>query len=439
MSVCEPLLECGVLWAAQKGDAGHVMELLSSGVSCNVSDADGLTPLHYAARDGHMTLVRQLLLAKASCRAISYDAQYTPLHLAALYDQDDILRVLLMADTCDVNQPDAYGKTVAHYVALRGMVRVLPALMAAGADINMQDSCGWCPLHWACYENQRVAVEALLAAGARTDIKENDCWTPLHWAAFKSLSDIVNLLLVSGADHSLVDNEGFTALYLATLSSNGNQRVRTVKLMLEAGADVNHSGSIGWCPLHRAASDDTCQLTQLLLDAGATANMQNISGDTPLHMATLSGCLDTVHTLIEAGASLSIQDIEWKTPLERAIQTLRPEMLREYLAAGASRYCKPLHVENTVMETIAQHCRLASSPDRDDAVDMLCLLYEAGMLSHRVTKGMLTILQRCMPEMSLKSLVRVCIQQHVSDHNASTYRKLGLPTLLQNYLLYKGA
>jgi len=52
-----------------------------------------MTPLHYAARDGHLSVVEHLIIQKADINAKSKD-DLTPLHYAASYGHLSIVNIL---------------------------------------------------------------------------------------------------------------------------------------------------------------------------------------------------------------------------------------------------------------------------------------------------------------------------------------------------------
>ncbi|WP_299154226.1 ankyrin repeat domain-containing protein [uncultured Tateyamaria sp.] len=73
-----------------------------------------------------------------------------------------------------------------------------------------------------------------------------------------------------------------------------------VLALIEAGADVNAIGNLGYAPLHVSAFRDDAEMIQLLLDAGADPRVRCEIGKTPLDAAVDLGCLDAAKVLKSA-------------------------------------------------------------------------------------------------------------------------------------------
>jgi uncharacterized protein len=76
-----------------------------------------------------------------------------------------------------------------------------------------------------------------------------------------------------------------TLLHLASRTGS----VDDIKVLIDAGADINVSGDLGNTPLHQAAMTGQIESVKLLLRLGAKRNLLNEFDQTPLDVAELSG------------------------------------------------------------------------------------------------------------------------------------------------------
>src|SRR5258705_8134169 len=83
--------------AAMRGDRADVLTLIKQGADVNAPQGDGVTALHWAARQGDAELVTALVAAGANARAATRSGVYTPLHLAAERGSAPIVKALLRA------------------------------------------------------------------------------------------------------------------------------------------------------------------------------------------------------------------------------------------------------------------------------------------------------------------------------------------------------
>jgi hypothetical protein len=122
---------------AENGVTTSVKRLLSiRNINVNVKDdIYGFTPLHYAARYGHIEIARLLLLNGADVNARS-NGGWTPLHLAAIFGNVDILH-LLIENCADLEAQNNDGEIVLHRAAYHGHLPFIQELISRyHVDIN---------------------------------------------------------------------------------------------------------------------------------------------------------------------------------------------------------------------------------------------------------------------------------------------------------------
>ena len=119
--------------------------------STSISSKDG--PLGRAVRRGNLTMVARLLRAGADIEQTD-KVQHTPMHLAAFFGRNDILRILTQHGG-DVDARNRDKNTPLHQAAFTGGVDAINILIQAGAHVSAQNESGETPMHVAAYVEER--------------------------------------------------------------------------------------------------------------------------------------------------------------------------------------------------------------------------------------------------------------------------------------------
>ena len=144
-------------------------------------------------------------------------------------------------------------------------------------------------------------VRRLLAAGAAPDSANEEGQTALHLAARGGHLKTVGLLIGAGADVNARDANDWTPLFKAAYNhelDTGYPLV--VKALVDAGADVNARIFYGLTPLMLAAGGGEAAVCEVLLNAGADVKATNDGGRSALAMAKERFFVDVINLLHEA-------------------------------------------------------------------------------------------------------------------------------------------
>jgi len=142
-------------------------------------------------------------------------------------------------------------------------------------------------------------VRKLLDGGADVNARDADGNTPLELAAVYAGPECVELLLKKGADVNAANKAGATALIRAATSHD------KTRLLVSAGANVRVRTALGNTPLILAARRaGNSRTVRLLLERGADAAERNDAGVSPIMSAAASGDVETVRLLLDAGAKV---------------------------------------------------------------------------------------------------------------------------------------
>ncbi|XP_019641819.1 PREDICTED: protein phosphatase 1 regulatory subunit 16A-like [Branchiostoma belcheri] len=253
-----------LLDSAARDDVQEVAELLKSGVSPDMTNSDGLTPLHQCCIEGSEEMMKVLVEAGANVNAVDCEL-WTPLHAAATCGHINLVRYLInngadvLAVNADGNMPYdiCEDETALDYIEsvmaqrgvtqdqierLRGgreqtMLDDLRDRVNQGMDLEFTDREGATPLHIASANGYERVAEFLLDHHVSVDIRDKDGWQPIHAAAYWSQPELVDLLLSNGADLEAKTNWGETPM---EVTEDENIRKRLEEWKTKAAARKAH-------------------------------------------------------------------------------------------------------------------------------------------------------------------------------------------------------
>jgi ankyrin repeat protein len=117
-----------------------------------------------------------------------------------------------------------------------GLLDIATVLVDAGADVNLKSTEGFAPIISAVQGNHKPVVDYLLTKGARINEKNGpNGITPLYLACSLGSLDIVKVLVDAGADVNQKSTQGYTSLFLAVKEKHKP----VVDYLLSKGARIN--------------------------------------------------------------------------------------------------------------------------------------------------------------------------------------------------------
>jgi ankyrin repeat protein len=188
--------------------------------------------------------------------------------------------------------------------AREGEVATVQELLAQGASVHASDTQGVTALIAAAYQDQLEVAELLIEAGADVNVKDDTQQSAyLIPTAYGSL-DMLKLTLTSGGDVHSKDSYNGTGLIRA--ADRGH--VEIIAELLKTDIEIDHVNRLGWTALLEAiilgdGGPRHTEVVRLLVEAGADVNLADGGGITPLTHAQQRGFEEIAWILQTAGAT----------------------------------------------------------------------------------------------------------------------------------------
>ena len=292
--------------AVQNDDRATVSALLTKHVAVNAREDDGATPLAWAAVRCNLEIARMLLKAGADPN-LRNEQGIGPLYLAITNGSQAMVQ-LLLAKGADANVAREDGETPLMTAARLGQIDVMKALLKHGADMNAKEKrFGQTALMWATGYPDAVRLLVENGADVRATSKE---WQITATIYTPTTSTLGKTGIPWNNDGAYASEQGGQSTLLFAVQKHD---LESVRILLEAGVDVNVRSADGttpllaalykWDPLGKEFVAGTgapapagssarfgadLAMARFLLDHGALVNVADGAGYTPLHGAVLA-------------------------------------------------------------------------------------------------------------------------------------------------------
>jgi len=215
-------------------------------------------------------------------------------------------------------------------------IRKILTTTGNGVDVNEPvNASGATALILAIYENKSLEVIRELVRTPGIDLSRT---TPqgffaLSFAAEYRDVNVVRLLLEAGADvNQQSDASGWTALIRAMRHNRDREEaLRITRLLVKTpGIDIHRQDASGWTALHHAARYLPVEFSRILVYEGhADVNHGKTDGWTPLMLATGSNECDDVLETVQLLATAPGADLERRTSEDEATALMLAASIRD--------------------------------------------------------------------------------------------------------------
>ncbi|HET9643324.1 MAG TPA: ankyrin repeat domain-containing protein [Burkholderiaceae bacterium] len=331
-----PYGETALMAAARHDHVEVVRKLLHSSPNLNLTNEEGCSAFHSAARCGQIEILEELGPHMTSVDEPTPLREMTALMLAVENGHADAVRAL-MNFRLDLRRKNRGGFNAIHIAALHGQATILQLLKDRFPDneiVNDFNNDHETPLMLAARSGQADAVRWLLANKADGSLRNEMGEKAFHLAAACGHSDIVRILRSSMVDLDELSGHGDTALMLAAAHGYTD----TVRMLLTLGSNVQTPCENGWTALHCAVSKSRVEVAEVLIDAKADVNAVTQNKTTPMLLAILEQCQPMIQLLTRKGGKLlhlNTPDENGRTHLMRAVSDERWSDFDALVEAGA--------------------------------------------------------------------------------------------------------
>ncbi|RLM98882.1 protein ACCELERATED CELL DEATH 6-like [Panicum miliaceum] len=249
----------------------HVLEEVPVSPILKAWNSGGVTAMHEAIRNGHVSVLRKLVSRDSRLLAVVDGQGVSPLYLAVVSNQDDMVGILIRESSdaqemCEsllhweptlAEKADASGRTALHYAASAGKAKVVNLLLANdSSSAYISDDNGLFPVHVAAIAgNIEVVCELTRICPGCVEFVDNKHRNILHCAVEHGRVSVVWRIQRNPKFVSMMNagnSEGDTPLHLAV--KHGHVIIFTL-LMMDLRVNLSNINHEGLTPRHVAFAE----------------------------------------------------------------------------------------------------------------------------------------------------------------------------------------
>jgi ankyrin repeat protein/actin-like ATPase involved in cell morphogenesis len=339
-------------YAARAGAADCVEHLLKLGAECEPLDIEDYTPLMLAAESGHEKCVQLLV---DSQKALHYEKDKRVqgrqcIAQAAPQNSEPVAEMFLSSSNsaCDVQTNPLLLAVVGGHT---GVVRILLESWEKSHDLvnmgehvshlamwtkHLLDDVSHCSVKSKYEMRQRELIySAFLPSGfkrrsAVQQLSGDSNVRPVHIAAWRGDDETLKMLIDAGADIDALTCDGWCALSIALCA----RYAAVAEQLIMAGSYYPPWLSSGLLPEHLQEDIDMPWELNGPADAKRAGEKKRY---TSLHVAAIDGWVNAIENIVADGADIDANTTEGYTPLHLAVFSEQWSIVREEYAEVLAR------------------------------------------------------------------------------------------------------
>ncbi|XP_014205181.1 uncharacterized protein LOC106637064 [Copidosoma floridanum] len=285
------LAYCQSLFVAiDEGEVELALELLIKGADLSSFNEDGLTPLHYAVKNGKTEMIEMLLNQGADVNQRCCQNQGPSVNICSEVktNRNQGYKQRSRQQSQPVDDVPSFGTTALLIAVEEGSLELVKLLLRHGADTVVKNE-----------KRENCLMIAARRASAQPE----------------TYRQLLKVLLDSGAD--LTSDRTLEYIVLDRVLLHGG--LESFLLLLERGVDIINISRSSRSLLSAAMNKD-CGILKWLLERNYfDLERKNVRGETALHLAVEANLLVTAECLLEYGAKLESCSNDGLTPRDLAI------------------------------------------------------------------------------------------------------------------------
>lgn len=185
----------------------------------------------------------------------------------------------------DINQYYGYSLNALLVASILNSYNSVKAIVELNADVNTTDQIGITPLMFTTEKDGEQSAKILLSRKEiEIDKKNYDGATALIMAIQHGSLKVLKLLIEAGADINIVDNNGENALIKAIIKKD----YTCATYLIKSGANINYSDKYGRTPLIIASEYNDLIMVETLIDKEVDISKKDNNGNSAFIIAAIN-------------------------------------------------------------------------------------------------------------------------------------------------------